>query len=49
MQKITEEEIGEEMMERVAIFRELLAKTPVDELEVREHPASSFASMRTPG
>jgi hypothetical protein len=38
MQKITEEEIGEEMMERVAIFRELLAKTPVDELEMREHP-----------
>jgi small-conductance mechanosensitive channel len=34
MQKITEEEIGEEMMERVAIFRELLGKTPVDELEV---------------
>src|SRR5256886_8631490 len=29
MQKITEEEIGEEMMERVAVFRELLAKTPV--------------------
>jgi len=42
MQKITEEEIGEEMMERVAIFRELLAKTPVDELEVREHPRVIF-------
>src|SRR5437868_13987651 len=38
MQKITAEEIGEEMMERVAVFRDLLAKTPVDELEVREHP-----------
>src|SRR5436305_849594 len=32
MQKITEEEIGEEMLERVAVFRELLGKTPVDEL-----------------
>ena len=42
MQKITEEEIGAEMMERVAIFRELLAKTPVDELEVREHPRVIF-------
>src|SRR5207302_7281405 len=42
MQKITEEEIGEEMMERVGVFRELLAKTPVDELEVREHPRVIF-------
>ena len=42
MQKITEEEIGEEMMERVAMFRELLAKTPVDELEVRERPRVIF-------
>jgi small-conductance mechanosensitive channel len=42
MQKITEEEIGEEMMERVAMFRELLAKTPVDELEGRERPRVIF-------
>jgi small-conductance mechanosensitive channel len=42
MQKITEEEIGEEMMERVATFRELLAKTPVDELEVRQRPRVIF-------
>ncbi|PYK72960.1 MAG: mechanosensitive ion channel protein MscS [Verrucomicrobia bacterium] len=42
MQKITEEEIGEEMLERVAVFRELLGKTPVDELEVREHPRVIF-------
>src|SRR5438876_2558689 len=42
MQKVTEEEIGEEMMERVAMFRELLAKTPVDELEVRERPRVIF-------
>ena len=42
MQKITAEEIGEEMMERVGVFRELLAKTPVDELEVREHPRVIF-------
>src|SRR6266487_750996 len=30
MQKITEEELGEDMMKRVEVFRELLAKTPVD-------------------
>ncbi len=42
MQNITEEEIGEEMMRRVGVFRELLAKTPVDELEVREHPRVIF-------
>src|ERR1700720_1154232 len=42
MQKITEEEIGEEMMKRVEVFRDLLARTPVDELEVRAHPRVIF-------
>ena len=42
MQKITEEELGEEMIERVQTFRDLLARTPVDELEVREHPRVIF-------
>ena len=42
MQKITEEELGQEMMERVQTFRDLLARTPVDELEVREHPRVIF-------
>src|SRR5204862_7990378 len=42
MQKITAKEIGEEMMELVGVFRDLLAKTPVDELEVREHPRVIF-------
>ena len=42
MQKITEEEMGEEMMERVETFRDLLARTPVDELEVRERPRVIF-------
>jgi Small-conductance mechanosensitive channel len=42
MQKITEQEIGEEMIERVEVFRQLLAKTPVDELEVRERPRVIF-------
>jgi small-conductance mechanosensitive channel len=42
MQKITEEELGKEMMERVQTFRDLLARTPVDELEVRERPRVIF-------
>ena len=42
MQKITEEELGQEMIERVQTFRDLLARTPVDELEVREHPRVIF-------
>jgi len=42
MQRITEEELGEEMMKRVETFRDLLARTPVDELEVRERPRVLF-------
>jgi small-conductance mechanosensitive channel len=42
MQRIVEEELGPAMMERVGIYRELLAKTPVDELEVRAHPRVLF-------
>src|SRR5438132_2240286 len=42
MQRITEEELGEAMLERVGKYRELLARTPVDELEVREHPRVIF-------
>src|SRR5438874_5715396 len=42
MQRITEEELGEEMLKRVETFRDLLARTPVDELEVRERPRVIF-------
>jgi small-conductance mechanosensitive channel len=42
MQKITEEELGKEMLERVQTFRKLLARTPVDELDVHEHPRVIF-------
>ncbi len=42
MQRIVEEELGEEMMERIGVYRDLLARTPVDELEVREHPRVIF-------
>jgi len=42
MQRITESELGESMTEKVKIFRDLLARTPVDHLEVREKPAVLF-------
>ena len=42
MQQIVEKELGEEMMKRVEVFRDLLARTPVDELEVRSHPRVIF-------
>jgi small-conductance mechanosensitive channel len=42
MQKIAEEELGEVMMEKVKVFRDLLARTPVDHLDVRERPSVVF-------
>jgi len=42
MQRIAAEEVGERMMKQVRIFREILAQTPVDQLEVREHPSVLF-------
>jgi small-conductance mechanosensitive channel len=42
MERIVEEEIGADMEERVNVYRELLAKTPVNELEVRAHPRVFF-------
>ena len=36
------EELGPVMKERIGVYRELLAQTPVDELEVREHPTVLF-------
>ncbi|HKP02376.1 MAG TPA: mechanosensitive ion channel family protein [Chthoniobacterales bacterium] len=42
MERIVEQEIGEEMKDRVEVYRDLLAKTPVNELEVRAHPRVFF-------
>ena len=42
MQETAEEEVGEAMMERIRVFRELLAQTPVDQLEVQERPVVVF-------
>ena len=42
MQRVASEEVGESMMRQIRIYREVLAQTPVDQLEVREHPAVLF-------
>lgn len=39
---VANEEVGEHMAERVRTYRELLAETPVDQLEVHERPVVSF-------
>lgn len=42
MREVAEQELGEAMIERIRTYRELLSETPVNELEVREHPAVFF-------
>ena len=42
MQRIVEEDLGKEMVKRVEVYRELLSRTPVDELEVRSRPRVIF-------
>ena len=42
MQEIAEKEVGEAMMKQVRVFRELLAQTPVNQLEVQERPVVMF-------
>ena len=42
MKEVVEEHRGELMAKRVAVFRDLLAKTPVDELSVNDKPEVIF-------
>jgi small-conductance mechanosensitive channel len=42
MRTAAEEEVGKAMIERIKVYRELLAQTPVDELEVQERPVVVF-------
>ncbi len=44
MLEVAEKQVGREMEERVRIFRDLLAKTPVDQLTVQEKPVVLFRS-----
>jgi small-conductance mechanosensitive channel len=42
MQRLTEAELGESMTEKVKVYRDILARTPVNELDVREKPVVMF-------
>jgi small-conductance mechanosensitive channel len=42
MQQVAEQEVGQSMMKHVRVYRELLAQTPVDQLEVQEKPVVMF-------
>jgi small-conductance mechanosensitive channel len=42
MLEVAQQEVGEEMMKQVRVFRQLLAKTPVNQLEVQERPVVMF-------
>ena len=42
MKEVAEKEVGEAMMKQVAVFREILAQTPVNQLEVQERPVVIF-------
>jgi small-conductance mechanosensitive channel len=42
MKEVAEQEVGEDMMKQVAVFREILAQTPVNQLEVQERPVVLF-------
>jgi small-conductance mechanosensitive channel len=42
MKQVVLEHRGEKMVKRVKVYRELLARTPVDELSVHEHPEVVF-------
>jgi len=42
MKEVTEQEVGEAMMKQVEVFREILAQTPVNQLEVHERPVVLF-------
>ena len=42
MKEVVEEHRGAVMAKRVKVYRELLSKTPVDELTVKEHPEVFF-------
>lgn len=42
MTEVAEQEVGDAMMKQVAVFREILAQTPVNHLEVQERPVVLF-------
>jgi small-conductance mechanosensitive channel len=42
MREVVDEEIGEIMSQKVKVYKHILSKTPVDELDVKDHPVVHF-------
>jgi small-conductance mechanosensitive channel len=42
MVQVVDEELGQQMTERISVYRVLLKQTPVDELDIRERPVVHF-------
>ena len=42
MKDVVDEQIGDIMSQKVKVYKGILSKTPVDELEVKEHPVVHF-------
>lgn len=42
LKEVVEEDLGDQMLDRVEVYRELLRQTPVDELEIQEKPVVHF-------
>jgi small-conductance mechanosensitive channel len=42
MQQVVAEDLGEQMIDRVQVYRQLLRQTPVDQLEIQERPVVHF-------
>jgi small-conductance mechanosensitive channel len=42
MVRVVEEKLGQQMTERISVYRELLKQTPVDELDIYERPVVHF-------
>ena len=42
MKEVVEDELGEQMINLVEVYRELLRQTPVDELQIQERPVVHF-------
>lgn len=47
MRGVVEEDLGGAMLERVGVYRQLLAQTPVNELEIQERPVVHFRASGT--
>jgi hypothetical protein len=42
MKAVVDEQIGDVMSQKVKVYKRILSKTPVDELDVKEHPVVHF-------